>query len=187
MTLVLPADAEGIREFEYGYLPGQFTPAQPVSPDRYPWEPYDPADFERLLGLAVGALPAGAPAFCDVGAGIGSKVVMAARAGCVATGLECIADYVSVAAELGASVTQGEAEFQSYSAYDIVYVNCPFMLGAGGLSDYGYEQQFETWLQGQLRPGAVLIQVNDCAAPPGWQAVIDERPAFRGVYIKPGG
>lgn len=154
-------------------------PAVQVKPGRYGLECYPLPEFAALLALARTApsVPA-RPVFCDVGAGIGTKVLAAQRAGCLAWGVEAVPEYAAEARRLGADVICGDAEHQAYGHVDLAFQNCPYL-------DLRAEFAFEHWLRGRLRPGAVLISVNHFAAPPGWPALLDEPDRDRGVYVKP--
>jgi SAM-dependent methyltransferase len=152
-----------------------------IPPGRWGLEPYPMPEFARLLAvaLAVPGLP-GWPVFCDIGAGCGVKVLMAAEAGCRAYGVEAVKAYQEAAAGLGATVVLGEAEEQDYSAVDIALVNCPYR-------NPQLEAAFEDAIRAALRPGVVLISVNHCRPPSGWQVVLDEPDRDRGIYVKPFG
>jgi len=145
----------------------------------YGWEPYSLAEFARLLDLAVPRVPV---ASClGVGCGIGTKCLLAASRGLAVEGVERLPVLAAVARGLGVTVHEADARtWDGYGNYGIVYVNCP-------LKDEDAEAVLEARIRSLMAPGAVLISVNDCGAPPGWDAVADERDAFRGVYVKPGG
>ena len=149
-----------------------------TGPGRYGLACYPLGEFTWLLALAMSAprLPA-RPVFADVGAGIGTKVIAAARAGCTAWGVEAVPEYADAARDLGADVTCCDAEDHAYSGVNIAFVNCPY-------ADLRAEWRFEQWFRGQLRRGAVLISVNHFEAPP-WPALLDEPGRGRGVYTKP--
>ena len=118
------------------------------------------------------------PVFCDVGAGVGVKVLLAGQAGCLAWGVEAVAAYQAAAASIGADVLLGEACRADYSRTDIAYVNDLYRTVAD-------QARFEDWLCGRLRPGAVLITVNSPGPPHGWAHLTHEPAAWRGVYVKP--
>lgn len=143
------------------------------------WEPYDAVQFTRLLQLALPHVPADNQTFLDAGCGLGTKCLLAAKAGLAPSGVEHDPQLAGFAVSLGVTVWQGDArDFTGYAGYGLVYVNCLF-------SDETEEAEFERWLQGQLAPGTVLIQVNDAIPPAGWVTVLDERPQFRGIWVKP--
>jgi len=145
----------------------------------YGWEPYDLGEFTRLLDAAIPH--AARRSFLDAGCGIGTKCLAAASRGLTAEGVELVPAYAARTRRLGVTVHKADVRgWPHYADYGIVYVNCP-------LKGEAAEARFERWLHGQMAPGAVLISVNDCAAPRGWGAVLDERAQFRGVYVKPGG
>lgn len=150
-----------------------------ADPVAFGWEPYPLGEFRRLLAAAIPAAPPGA--FLDAGCGVGTKCVAAADAGLPAEGVEVVPEYAGAAAELGVTVHVADLRgWGGFAGYAIVYLNCP-------LRDMGAEAALEAEVQAAMAPGAVLIQVNDCGAPAGWAVIVDERPAFRGVYVKPGG
>lgn len=141
-------------------------------------EPY-PADlFRRILAAAVAALPPGA-VFLDAGAGIGVKVLLAARAGCKASGIEHNPHYLEQARKLGADVVPGDVTAHDYTGADLVWINCP-------LRDPAAQIALEARIAAELRPGAVLAMGNRVGPPPaGWElltSVIERDGAWR----KPG-
>jgi trans-aconitate methyltransferase len=147
-------------------------------PARFGWEPYPPAEFSRLLDAAVAVAPA--RTFLDAGCGPGTKCLMAAARGLVAAGVELVPEYADAARACGVDVTVCDvAEYDGYQAWGIVYVNCPYRREPDEIC-------FETWLHGQLSPGAVLLAVNSRIVPGGWRAVVHEPGEWRGVYVKPG-
>lgn len=143
------------------------------------WEPYDQAQFARLLAAAMAAGPI-APSFFDAGCGRGDRLVQALEAGCAsAGGVEHDPELAGIARARGLTVAVADVrEYGWYSQADIVYVNCPFVRDED-------EAAFEHWLHDQVRPRGVLIQVNDTVSPEGWETVLDEREAWRGVWVRP--
>jgi hypothetical protein len=153
-----------------------------VPPGRWGAEPYPAAEFLALLCLALGVPwwqdPAVRPVFCDVGAGVGTKVLLAQAHGCRAWGIEAVPEYQAAAAKLGADVRLGEAEDQDYAGADVVFLNCLYWTAA----DQG---RLEALVQDRMRPWSVLIQVNHTGPPAGWPVLLDEPDRWRGVYVKP--
>jgi len=135
--------------------------------------------FRRILDAAVAATGKDRPVFVDAGAGIGTKCLLAERAGCRAYGIEHNKHYVEEARKLGADVALGDVLTYGYSGADIVWVNCP-------LREPADEIAFEADLAAQLKPGAVLCLANSPGQPPvGWElltSVINRDGAWR----KPG-
>lgn len=139
-----------------------------------------PADwFTRILEAAVKATGKPDPVFCDAGAGIGTKVLLAARAGCQAYGIEHNPHYVTEASRLNADVRNGDIRSQDYAAVDIAWIDWP-------LRDPDEQIAFEQDVAAQLHPGAVLALGNRVGpAPAGWEqltSVIDRD----GAWKKPG-
>jgi SAM-dependent methyltransferase len=136
--------------------------------------------FRRILNAAVIGSGTAHPVFVDAGAGIGTKLLLAERAGCYAFGVEHNQHYVDEAVKLGARVTHGDVADLDYSDADIVWVNCPYR-------DPAEEIAFEIRLSAELKPGAVLCLANSPGGPPaGWElltSVINRDGAWR----KPGG
>lgn len=122
----------------------------------------------------------GNPVFFDAGAGIGTKCLLAARAGCTAYGVEHNPHYVAEAGKLGTRVTHGDVREQDYSWPDIVWVNCP-------LREPVEEIAFEAQVARELKPGGILCLANSPGKPPaGWEmltSVINRD----GAWKKPGG
>jgi trans-aconitate methyltransferase len=135
--------------------------------------------FRRILAAAVAGCGQAQPVFVDAGAGIGTKCLLAQRAGCRAYGIEHNQHYVDEAVKLGADVGLGDVRTWDFSEADIVWVNCP-------LREPVDEIVFEAGLSAQMKPGAVLCLANSPGKPPGWEmltTVIDRDGAWR----KPGG
>jgi SAM-dependent methyltransferase len=136
--------------------------------------------FRRILNAAVIGSGKAHPVFVDAGAGIGTKVLLAKRAGCDAWGIEHNEHYVTEAKKLGADVKLANVWGYDYLGADIVWVNCPFREPAD-------EIRFEAYVAEHLRPGAILCLANSPGGPPaGWElltSVINRDGAWR----KPGG
>jgi 2-polyprenyl-3-methyl-5-hydroxy-6-metoxy-1,4-benzoquinol methylase len=154
-------------------------------PQEYGWEPYPPLEFANLLSVAIAYNPTGR--FLDVGAGIGTKVLIAARMGLDAHGLELYPQYVEAAREMGANVRQWDVRNSFSLRYGIVYINHP-------LRDTEAEDLLEYRIQHQVAPGTVLITVNNIRTlPEDWNVICrplwsdPERLRFDWVAVKPGG
>jgi len=145
----------------------------PHPPDCFGWAPAPIGLFQELLQVAVEHTDGGR--FLDVGSGIGTKLMLAQQAGFQVEGVEQLDELVAVADEHGLTTHQADARgWDGYANYDVVYVNHP-------LANTEIEEPFEAWLHQQLKPGVVLIQVNDCLAP-NWPALLDNREAWNGVW-----
>lgn len=146
----------------------------PQDPDYVGWMPYDLARFVMFLTDAVAAATRDPRAsgylglyFLDVGAGPGTKVLLARELfDLEAAGIEIVPEHVAAAHVLGAHVLQCDARtYQGYHSHDIIYLNRP-------LQDLAFEQH----IMDSMRPGAVLISVNGMTRPPapGWDGVAEE-------------
>ena len=148
-----------------------------AAPGCFGWEPSDIDVFARLLFAAWNVTPG--RRFLEVGCGIGTKMALAESVGFNAHGIEILPDLVAEALREGLNVVEADARFwRGYADFDTVYVNHPLL-------DQTAEQEFERELHRVMKPGSVLVAVNDCGSPEGWMPVIDERSAWRGVWVKP--
>ena len=92
---------------------------------RYGFVPYKIDDFIELLAEAWLLQPSGDKKFLDVGAGIGTKVLLADVL-FDSNGIEIDPFYVDMAHRLGVKVDEQNAlEFQGYSDYDFIYFFVP--------------------------------------------------------------
>ena len=131
-----------------------------VPSEFFGWEPYDLPAFMELLAAAMAAAPAGA-LFFDAGCGIGTKCLIAAQAGCVASGIDRVPEFVTEARRLGVDAQVADVRDWDYSPYGIVYVNHPLACGPG-CDD---EAVLEHRVHESMAPGAALISVNYDLAP----------------------
>lgn len=154
----------------------------------YGWEPYPAASFVNLLTIAMGQTR-NQGMFIDVGCGIGTKVRIAEAMGLDAYGVELFPEYVAEARRTGMRVQQYDVRTDGfdYSRYDIVYINHP-------LRDTVAQDAVEYRLQDRMKPGAVLITVNnirtmplewDMISRPIWSNL--DKLRFDWVAQKPGG
>jgi hypothetical protein len=144
-------------------------------PECWDWQPSDPEAFGAMLDFAMGAAPPGP--FLDVGAGIGTKVLIAASRDLDASGIERVPEFVSEAAQMGATVTEADLRtWDGYGNYGIVYVNPP-------LFD---EPVLWQLVEPAVQPGAVMITMHTEHVPDGWQVIYDGVSARnrRGVWKK---
>lgn len=131
----------------------------------------------RLLLAAWNVTPG--RRFLEVGCGIGTKMQLAQNLGFNTFGIEIVPELAAEARREGLNVIGVDARsWPGYAEFDTVYVNHPLL-------DSSAEQEFERELHQAMRPGSVLVAVNDCGPPEGWESVVDERSAWRGVWVKP--
>ena len=170
------AEAEAIED---AWRPGSRPDLAP-GPDRWGAEPYPCGPFLDLLSVALDHL--GGPAvFADLGAGTGTKVLLAAGYGCPAWGVDAQAGYVAVARQLGADVRLGQAENATLTGTAVVFVNALYRSRAA-------QARLEAGVRAGMDPGAVLISVNYAAPPPApWLRLAHDPAAWRGAWAKPGG
>jgi len=94
-------------------------------------------------------------------------------------GIEILPELVAEARNEGLDVIEADARsWLGYADFDTIYVNHPLL-------DQEAEEAFERDLHLAMNPGSVLISVNDFGPPVGWTPVVDERAAWRGVWVKP--
>lgn len=139
--------------------------------------PYPCGLFLELLFASITYL-GGPGRFADLGAGCGSKVLLAADRDCPAWGVEIDPGLAAAARSLGADVATGRAEDADLDGTMIVYLN----------QLYQAKGQ-QAWLEGQVRermdPGAVLISANYATPTTGWHTVWHDPGRWRGVWVKP--
>lgn len=118
-----------------------------VAPEFYPWVPYPLLKFARLLAIAMEVNPG---PMVELGAGIGTKVLMARAMGVETLGVENNEIYLKEAARLGASVVEGDIRDFDVAPYGIVYTYHPLFPEA-------HEAGFEGYIQGSMSVGSVFI------------------------------
>lgn len=152
----------------------------------YGWEPYPAASFANLLTVAMSV---NRGTFLEVGCGIGTKLRIAEVMGLEALGLELFPEYVEEARSIGVQVQQYDIREDGfdYSQYGIVYINHP-------LRDTQAQDILEYRIQDQMKPGAVLITVNNIRTmPEDWEMLCrplwsePDKIRFDWVARKPGG
>jgi SAM-dependent methyltransferase len=154
----------------------------------YGWEPYPPAEFVRLLYIAMARNQG---PFIDLGCGIGTKVLLAEAIGLKALGVELFPAYAAEAKRLGANVVRWDLRDgppdPTIRKCGIVYINHPFR-------DTVAEDILELRVQEVMAPGAVLITVNNIRTEPeDWDVICrppwsdPEKIRFDWVAQKPGG
>lgn len=149
------------------------------SPGAIGFLPFPMARFVTFLTDAVAA--ASGNWFLDIGAGPGSKCILAAALyDLEAHGIEIDPAMVTAAQENGAQVIQADAlTFAGYGDYDILYLNrpAPGALGA----------ELEQRIMAAAKPGAVLVAVNATGHPSwgcGWEPVCVEWDESSWVWRK---
>lgn len=154
-------DLAGIAGLEAAWV-GRVTPP----PGCFGWEPYDPRLFAGLLAACLPHVPAGNRAFLDAGCGIGTKCLLAQRAGLAAHGIDLVPEFLAEAARLGVSAELADARaYGGYGSFGLVYVNHPLACGPGCDDEAALEQRIHE----AMAPGAVLLSVN-CDLAPGCAA-----------------
>lgn len=155
--------------------------------DCVPWLPFPRRLFMGLLADAVEAAPArvtdghfGAPRFLDVGAGIGTKMELAARLFSLQTsGIEIVPELAAEARARGLSVTLADAfTYDGFDQAEIVYLNRPST----------QMEALEQRVMDGMAPGAVLMLVNGLGLPEldSWTLVSKEwGTPVQGAWIKP--
>lgn len=103
--------------------------------------------------------------FLDVGAGIGTKLLVAEGLGLRATGIEIRPEYIEVARRLELNVELADAmTWDRYAEFDIVYAYRPMMTQES-------QAVLDARIQTMMRPGGVLFLVGYVSAPIGWEAL----------------
>jgi hypothetical protein len=146
-----------------------------------PWMPYNLFDFLALLFEAVPLIPDNGR-FLDVGAGPGSKMVLAREvAGLDVTGIEVSDTLAALGRAIGLPVRTADARYWAgYGKHDCVWLNRP-------LRDAVIEQALEERVRAGMAPGAVLICANTETRPPqSWFIINDSWDDLRrGAWVKP--
>jgi hypothetical protein len=174
-----------VMDLEDAWRPSERPDLAP--PDEGAWgaEPY-PADmFLTLLDAAMTWLAAAGttgPVFCDLGAGPGGKVLLAARRGCRAWGAEIVPGLAQAARQAGADVRDGRAEDVTLAGVGITWC-------AGLYRDRAAELAAQATIQMAVRPGGVLMLGSSPAPPAGWTQITATetiwRGSWRGAWAKP--
>lgn len=146
-----------------------------------PWMPFQWADFIAILAECVAE--SDGDAFCDVGAGAGTKMRLARSLfGLHADGYERDGEMAAYAAETtGGTVIAGDALDAPegfWARYDIIWMYRP-------LRDRDRERQLEQRVYAGMRRGAVFAGASLEAFPAGWHIVVDDLDIRRGAWKKP--
>jgi trans-aconitate methyltransferase len=147
-----------------------------------PWMPFCIPDFVALMAEALPDLPPGAGRFLEIGAGIGTKMVIARELfGMDVSGVERTDEYASAARTAGLDVQTADAlGWDGYGKADLIWFNRPFR-------DQAAQARLEAQVWAEAAPGTVVICANLETKPPlSWYPVLDawddER---RGIWQKP--
>jgi trans-aconitate methyltransferase len=136
-------------EDEWAHATGQGVPEGAIG-----FLPYPIPQFTHLLRMTSWMIPATEKnTFIDLGAGIGTKVKIAARMGYGAIGIDIIPAYIAKAREIGAPVTFCDVRKAPVAGFHVVYLNHP-------LADPHEENALEARILAELTPYAVLINVH---------------------------
>ncbi len=133
------------------------------------WVGYLPYPAERFAQLIAAAAPFAAPrTFIDLGAGVGTKMLIAHAAGLDVFGVDEDAELIEAAHQLGMPVFRHDVRTAPVAGYGVVYINHPL---AGAQSEAALEQR----VRAQLSPGAILISVHSQLPPPAgahWETLL---------------
>jgi hypothetical protein len=146
------------------------------------WMPFNNDNFLGLAMAALRAAPGDPPSLFGIGAGIGTKEMLAQEVlGFRVSAIERVAELAIQAAQLGIDVEIGDAaEYGGYGKHDAVWFN-------RACRDPVLQARLEAWVWENMRPGAVAICANLEAPPPGWIIVDQDMDhVCRGVWQKPG-
>lgn len=148
-----------------------------------PWMPLPLHAFIALLAeaLPVAAARAEDPAYLEIGAGPGSKLLIARDIfGLDAHGIERTGEYAAAGRSLGLDIeTADAAGWKRYGDYDLIYFNRP-------MRDTALQAQLEAQVWEDMKPGAVVICANLENPPPwNWPVILDDWGVRRGISQKP--
>jgi SAM-dependent methyltransferase len=145
-----------------------------------PWMPFNLFDFAALLLESVTLIP-DEGRFLDVGAGPGSKMLLARDVfGLDVHGIEILDPLAALARDAGLSVQTADADdWAGFEKFDCVWLNRP-------LRDREAERFLEERIYREMASGAVLICANLEAPPKGWWIINDSWDDLRrGAWAKP--
>ncbi len=143
-----------------------------------PWIPFPVHDFVALVAEAMPETTG--DRFLDIGAGVGSKVLLAdAVFGLNSRGIERVPEYAAEAARHGITVHTVDAlDYQGYHQADLIFINRPFY-------DPGEEAKLEQHVWDSVRTGAVIVGVNlEAPLPASWYPILDDGEIRRWVSQK---
>lgn len=162
----MEALAETVERLERAWLPAELVPHH----EFYPYDPTPVSVFTRALELAL--LHRTGDRYLEVGCGIGTKLIIAAKCGLLVHGIEAREQYVAMARHLCPEATIETADartWQGYRDFDIVFSYKPLISEEGNLA---YEAHLTEW----MRPGAILINPWRPMYDFGWRPLVDNRP-----------
>lgn len=146
------------------------------------WMPFNSDNFLTLALAAMRAAPGDPPYFLEIGAGIGTKMMLArVILGLHTCGIERDAVMAIQAAKLGGDVEVGDAiGYGGYGKADLIWFN-------RACRDPVLQAQLETQVWEDMRPGAVVMCANLEAPPPASWIIVDQDVdhAVRGSWLKP--
>lgn len=147
-----------------------------------PWMPYVIPDFIALVAEALPDMRPGTGRFLEVGAGIGTKMLIARELfGLDVAGVERTPEYTSAAATMGLDVQTADAlGWDGYGQADLTWFNRPFR-------DPAAQAELERQVWAGSAPGTVIICANLEDRPPvSWYPVLDAWDSERrGIWQKP--
>lgn len=144
-----------------------------------PWMPYQIPGFLALLAEAIPAAPGSR--FLDVGAGIGTKMLLAREIfGLDVTGTEISPELAAQAAGLGLDIVCGDAlDYAGYGAHDLIWLYRP-------CRDPDTEAALEKVIWDAMAPGAVILGDALESPPPAdrFWLVLEDMGTPRGIWRK---
>lgn len=147
-----------------------------------PWMPFCIPDFVALMAEALPDMQPGACRFLEIGAGIGTKMVIARELfGLDVSGIERTDEYAAAARTAGLDVQTADAlAWDGYGKADLIWFNRPFR-------DPAAQASLEALVWDQASPGTVIICANLEGRPPmSWYPVLDAWDSERrGIWQKP--
>ena len=148
--------------------------------ERLPFMPFQLADFTAILLECVAET--NGPNFLDVGAGPGSKMMIAEELfGLTPFGVEIDEDLVLCSPYRDNIVCACALTSDiDYGSYDIIWLYRPFR-------DPSMEAQLEGKIREQMKPGAILAGGAWELDPPlHWETIVDDWDCRRGAFKKVG-
>jgi SAM-dependent methyltransferase len=145
------------------------------------WMPFNLFDFGSLLFESLALIP-GDGRFLDVGAGPGSKMLIARDVyGLDVAGFDVLDFIAAIGRDAGLPVQTADADdWTGYEKFDCVWVNRP-------VRDRKIEQFLEARIWQEMADGAVAMVANTETRPPqDWIIVSDQWDDLRrGAWVKP--
>lgn len=151
----------------------------PSDPRHIPYIPFPLFDFISMLAEAL--VEARGGRYLEIGAGPGSKMMIAAGLfGLDARGFDICEPMTDYARSIGLNVEQADAmDYSHYHEADIVWFNRVFQNPMTQV-----ELENKVWTQ--LNPGTVVVCANLEQRPPSsWPIILDDMEIRRGSWQKP--